>query len=108
MSVVTNDGLQSTIALAALEQVVDPELGLNVVDLGLIYQVDFDDAAMALTCTMTLTTSFCPMGAALTDAVKHKLKGYFPAYAVKINLTFDPPWKPDRISEGGRLFLNER
>ena len=62
MNVITNNNLKSTIALAALQDVVDPEIGLNVVDLGLIYQLDFDEEGNSIFCRMTLTTQFCPMG----------------------------------------------
>lgn len=106
MNVVTNDNIRSTIALAALHNVLDPEIGLNVVDLGLIYQLDFDEENKKLFCTMTLTTQFCPMGESITDAALEVLKDAFPEYETKINLTFDPPWRHDRISEEGRNFLN--
>ena len=62
MEVITNNNLQCTVALAALYDVCDPEIGLNVVDLGLIYQVDFDEAGKKVIANMTLTTQFCPMG----------------------------------------------
>ncbi|MBS1919256.1 MAG: metal-sulfur cluster assembly factor [Bacteroidetes bacterium] len=106
MNVTTNDNLRSTIALAALHNVMDPEIGLNIVDLGLIYQLDFDDPGMKLYCTMTLTTQFCPMGESITDAAKEVLHDAFPEYETIINLTFDPPWRHDRISEEGKNFLN--
>jgi len=77
MNVVTNDNIRCTIALAALEQVMDPEIGLNIVDLGLIYQVDFDEAAKKIYLTMTLTTAFCPMGEAITSAAKRVLENTF-------------------------------
>jgi|SRR5690348_4300053 metal-sulfur cluster biosynthetic enzyme len=106
MNVITNDNIRSTIALAALQNVIDPEIGLNVVDLGLIYQLDFDEAEKKLYCNMTLTTQFCPMGESITDAAQEALQGAFPDYEIKIQLTFDPPWRHDKISEEGRKFLN--
>ncbi|MBS1621593.1 MAG: metal-sulfur cluster assembly factor [Bacteroidetes bacterium] len=106
MNVVTNDNIRSTIALAALHEVIDPEIGLNVVDLGLIYQLDFDEAAKKVFCTMTLTTQFCPMGESITDAAREALQTSFPDNEVSIQLTFEPPWRPDNISEEGRQFLN--
>lgn len=101
----TNNQLMCTAALAALETVYDPEIGLNVVDLGLIYQILFDDGANEIECTMSLTTQFCPMGEAITTGVSETLAGAFPGYNVSIRLTFDPPWNYDRISEAGREFL---
>ena len=70
MATITNNTIQSTIALAALESVYDPEIGLNVVDLGLICQIDFDQSANKIFCLMTLTTQFCPMGESITVGVK--------------------------------------
>lgn len=107
MNVITNNNLKCTIALAALQNVMDPEIGLNIVDLGLVYQVDFDDAAENLFCTMTLTTQFCPMGESITDAAREVLLSVFPRYQVKINLTFDPPWNREMISKEGEDFLNQ-
>ena len=58
MNIVTNNNIKCTIALASLQNVMDPEIGLNIVDLGLVYQIDFDETAMKIYCTMTLTTQF--------------------------------------------------
>ena len=105
MNVETNNNIRCTLALGALEQVFDPEIGLNVVDLGLIYGLQFDEDNGQLNCTMTLTTQFCPMGESITNAVKDALQLSFPGYAVEIQLTFDPEWSYDNISEEGRTFL---
>ena len=70
MNIISNNQLKSTVALAALQNVMDPEIGLNIVDLGLIYQIDFDETEMKIFCTMTLTTQFCPMGESITNAAK--------------------------------------
>ena len=108
MNVITNSNLKCTIALAALQAVMDPEIGLNIVDLGLVYQVDFDEEKKELYCVMTLTTQFCPMGEAITGAAKETLKNTFPEYQVGIDLSFDPPWNHERISEEGQEFLNRK
>ncbi len=107
MNVITNNNLKCTIALAAMQNVMDPEIGLNIVDLGLVYQVDFEEAAKKIFCTMTLTTQFCPMGESITDAAREVLLGVFPEYEAEINLTFDPPWNHEMISEEGQDFLNQ-
>ena len=106
MNVITNNNLKCTIALAALQNVEDPEIGLNIVDLGLVYQIDFDETAMKVFCTMTLTTQFCPMGESITNAVKENLKLSFPEYEPIVELTFSPPWDHEMISEAGQEFLN--
>lgn len=107
MNVITNNNIKCTGALAALETVIDPEIGLNVVDLGLIYQLDFDEAGKKIYITMTLTTQFCPMGDSITAAVKRVLEKTFEAETVSLELSFDPPWSYERISEEGKQFLNK-
>ncbi|MBS1949646.1 MAG: PaaD-like protein (DUF59) involved in Fe-S cluster assembly [Cytophagales bacterium] len=106
MNVVTNDNIKTTAAVAALQQVYDPEIGLNVVDLGLIYELDFDNEHKQILCTMTLTTQFCPMGESITSGVKSALKSTFPDYDVELSLIFEPAWKYEMISEEGKQFLN--
>lgn len=108
MNVITNNNLKATIALAALQDVVDPEIGLNVVDLGLIYQLDFDEPVNTIHCSMTLTTQFCPMGESITSAATETLKAAFPGSKIGVELTFDPPWSHERISPEGQEYLNER
>ncbi|HRF19054.1 MAG TPA: metal-sulfur cluster assembly factor, partial [Chitinophagaceae bacterium] len=90
MNVITNNSIRCTIALEALEQVVDPEIGLNVVDLGLIYQLDFDEEHKKIFVTMTLTTQFCPMGESIVDGVTQALQQTFPDDTIQVDLTFDP------------------
>lgn len=107
MRVITNNNLKSTIALAALESVTDPEIGLNVVDLGLIYQIDFDEENLKIFISMTLTTQFCPMGESITGAVKRVIENTFTGMEVQLELTFNPPWNHEMISEEGQLFLNK-
>ena len=107
MKVITNHNIKCTIALAALESVLDTEIGLNVVDLGLIYQIDFDEAEKKIYVTMTLTTQFCPMGESITGAVKRVLESSFVGEEVFIELSFDPPWNHERISEEGQNYLNK-
>lgn len=107
MNVITNNQLKCTVALAALESVIDPEIGLNVVDLGLIYQLDFDEPQKKLFVSMTLTTQFCPMGESITAAVKRALENTFDGESVMLELTFDPPWNHNRISEEGKEFLSK-
>ena len=106
MNVITNNNLKCTIALASLQSVVDPEIGLNVVDLGLIYQVDFDEAARKIFLTMTLTTQFCPMGESIVAAATRVLESTFPGEELVVELTFYPPWNHEMISADGQTFLN--
>lgn len=105
-SVITNNPVQSAVALAALHHVIDPEIGLNVVDLGLIYQIDVDETSREIFVSMTLTTQFCPMGDSIRASVARALQQAFPDHRVHIELVFDPPWNTRRISEQGQKFLN--
>ena len=107
MNVITNNPVKCNIALASLLQVTDPEIGLNVVDLGLIYQLDFDEGLRRIYAEMTLTTQFCPMGESIVDGVTNALQTTFSEDQVQVALTFDPPWNSERISEEGRLFLDQ-
>ena len=106
VNVITNNNSQCKVALDALQNLKDPEIGLNIVDLGLIYQIDFDEGLHKLFCTMTLTTQFCPMGESIIHAAEEILKNSFSEYETIINLTFDPSWNHERISAEGKQFLN--
>jgi metal-sulfur cluster biosynthetic enzyme len=108
MNVPTNNDRQCTIALAALENVIDPEIGLNVVDLGLIYRVTFgnNDPGEKITVLMTLTTPYCPAASSITGGVERALETTFSGRAIEVELTFEPPWSYDRISEHGKKYLS--
>ena len=106
MNEITNDKEKLAIALSALHGVDDPEIGLNVVDLGLIYQIDFDEENKKIFCRHSLTTQFCPMGESINEGVKSPIAEAFPDYGVETDITFDPPWSSSRISGVGRAFLN--
>jgi metal-sulfur cluster biosynthetic enzyme len=80
---------------AALTTVLDPELGMSVVDLGLIYGIDVADGAV--TVTMTLTAPGCPLHDVMPEWVRAAVRGVAGAARVDVRLTFDPPWTPARI-----------
>ena len=103
---ITNNHEMCDRALAALHHVIDPEIGLNIVDLGLLYQIDFDEDNGEIFLTMTLTTQFCPMGDSIRSSASHALQEAFPEYRIHVDLVFDPPWSSERISEQGQKFLN--
>ena len=83
----------------AMKDVVDPELGINVVDLGLLYDVMIDDANTAVL-NMTLTSAACPLQDVIEDQTRAALSGI--TDDVKINWVWMPPWGPDKISDDGR------
>ncbi|HEY7488369.1 MAG TPA: metal-sulfur cluster assembly factor [Streptosporangiaceae bacterium] len=85
--------------LEAMKDVVDPELGINVVDLGLVYGVDISDD-QTVTLDMTLTSAACPLTDVIEDQAHSALEGL--VKDVKINWVWLPPWGPDKITEDGR------
>ncbi len=85
--------------LEALRDVVDPELGVNVVDLGLVYGVSLD-ADRVCTVDMTLTSAACPLTDVIEDQTEAALDGLVSGY--KINWVWLPPWGPEKITEDGR------
>lgn len=105
-NVITNNNKQCTLALAALHQVTDPEIGLNIVDLGLINQIDFNEEDREVFVSMTLTTPFCPMGDSIRDGALRAIQQAFPTFSILVRLVFSPPWNSGRISEKGLEFLN--
>ena len=105
MSVYSNNEEKCAIALAGLYNVYDPEVGLNIVDLGLVYQIDFHEDTKKLELIMTLTTQFCPMGDAITGDTNQSLEESFPDWEISVELTFDPPWDYSMISPEGKEFL---
>ncbi|MDQ2720146.1 MAG: metal-sulfur cluster assembly factor [Bacteroidota bacterium] len=107
MTMIVNTNTKLALAIVALKDVDDPEIGLNVVDLGLIYQVDFDDMDEKIYCTMTLTTQFCPMGQSISDNVSNTFKQLFKDYSIDVKVIFEPRWNAELISEEGREFLNQ-
>ncbi|MDO5746733.1 MAG: metal-sulfur cluster assembly factor [Actinomycetaceae bacterium] len=94
-----SQGVTEEDVLEALRDVIDPELGINVVDLGLIYGVSFseDDGAII---DMTLTSAACPLTDVLEQQVNMVLSTMVPS--VVLNWVWMPPWGPDRITEDGR------
>ncbi len=106
MNEITNDEAKCSVALEALKSVDDPEIGLNVVDLGLIYQIDFDEDQKKIYCSHSLTTQFCPMGESISSGIVNALENAFPDYDVEVKVTFDPPWNSEKISDEGKEFLN--
>lgn len=108
MNTKTNNIEKCSHALQDLYHVDDPEIGLNIVDLGLVYEIYFDETDQKLTCIMTLTTQFCPMGDAITADTRNSLSRSFPDWEVTLHLTFDPAWNFSMISPQGLVFLGQR
>jgi FeS assembly SUF system protein len=93
--------------VAALKTVYDPEMPVNIYELGLIYDVAVDDAAAVgqVAIRMTLTAPNCPVAGSLPADVERTVRAVPGVTGVKVDLTFDPPWSKDRMSEAAKLAL---
>ena len=91
--------------VGALKTVYDPEIPVDIYELGLIYKVDVSDTK-DVTVDMTLTAPNCPVAGEMPGNVKAALETVDGIGEVTVNMTFDPPWTPDRMSEEAKLELN--
>lgn len=85
-----------------LREVIDPELHLNIVDLGLIYDIAFNQEAGWVEISMTLTSPGCPLSYVFEEWIPAAVKKVDGVKDVKIELVWDPPWDPEKISEDAR------
>jgi len=88
---------------AALSNVIDPELGLDFVELGLIYGIE--DQGGDVKVTFTLTTPACPIGPQVTEQIEEFVGELEGVESVKTEMTFLPPWSPDKMSEDAKFAL---
>lgn len=86
-----------------LKQVIDPELGINIVDLGLVYDVQETEDEICI--TMTLTTPGCPLSATIERMVKGRVEYQYPDKTVSLELVWEPAWTPEMITGNGRKEL---
>ena len=86
--------------LQTLRSVIDPELGINIVDLGLVYRAERKDEAIEV--DLTMSTPSCPLAEMLVEEAREALQARFPEAAIQVDLVWDPPWTPDRMSEAAR------
>jgi FeS assembly SUF system protein len=91
--------------IAAMKTVYDPEIPVDIYELGLIYKVDVADNK-DVTVDMTLTAPACPVAGEMPNMVRDALLTVPGVGEVTVNMTFDPPWTPDRMSEEAKLELN--
>ena len=89
---------------AALRKVVDPEVGINIVDLGLVYAIALDEHGV--TVDLTMTSPACPMGESIVAEAEYELSAVLPTRSsVAVNLVWDPPWSPALMSDRARATL---
>lgn len=98
-----NPPLDSNAVWEALRTIPDPEFGINIVDLGLVYSVECDEGDINV--TMTLTTPSCPSGGWIYEGTKEALARLPGAKNVNVAMVFEPPWSPEMLSESAQRQL---
>ncbi|MEK9197539.1 metal-sulfur cluster assembly factor [Ureibacillus sp. 179-F W5.1 NHS] len=93
--------------LGALENVIDPELGIDIVNLGLVYEVDLNEEGVAKI-TMTLTSMGCPLGPVIVDQIKTALSDLPEVKDVDVNIVWQPAWSKDNMSRYAKMALGIR
>jgi metal-sulfur cluster biosynthetic enzyme len=94
-------GFDESAVRDALRQVQDPEAGMNIVDLGLVYSIEVSDQSVQV--DLTMTTAACPMADLIVDQAREAIIGAVPpGSGVDVRLVWDPPWTPDRMSDLAR------
>src|SRR5574339_1118757 len=93
--------------MGALELVIDPELGVDIVNLGLVYDVEMDDNGLTKV-TMTLTSMGCPLAGTIVDQVKRALADIPEVNEVDVSIVFNPPWNKDMMSRYAKIALGIR
>ena len=94
------DPLLASQLAAALKRVIDPEMALDVVELGLVYRVEA--APQATRVRLTMTSAACPVAEHIVEEVGHEVRAARPGIPVDVELVWDPPWTPERMSASAR------
>src|SRR5699024_6887551 len=90
--------------MKSLENVIDPELGIDIVNLGLVYDVELDDEGTAIV-TMTLTSMGCPLAGVISDEVKRALSDVEEVQDAEVNIVWTPAWTKDKMSRMAKIAL---
>lgn len=96
--------INNELILEKLKSIPDPELGISIVDLGLIYGVEILPEGKIIV-KMTLTTIGCPLFSLISEPVKAAIREFPEVKEVEVDLSFDPPWSPERMSENAKIQL---
>ena len=95
--------LSKEVVMGKLKGVTDPEMHINIIDLGLVYDVKVDTGMVVV--VMTLTSPACPVGPMILDAVEQTVKKIKEVKGVNVEITWEPAWTPERMSEEARMEL---
>jgi metal-sulfur cluster biosynthetic enzyme len=90
---------------AVLNEIPDPELGISILELGLVYGIDIDAKKGLVTVRMTLTSIGCPLFNLIADPMKEKVLKLEGVKKIDVELTFEPPWSPDKMSDTAKMEL---
>jgi len=93
---------------AALEEVIDPEIGVNIVDLGLVYEVEVDEEKGQAKIEMTLTIPQCPLADQIVQNVENAVKAISGIKEAQVSLVWDPKWSPARMNDRAREEIRSR
>ena len=88
-----------------LKTIPDPEIGVSLYDLGLVYKIDINDSSKTVTVTITLTSIGCPLFSLIEGPIKEKIGALPEVKDIIVDLTFEPPWSVDKMSEDAKLQL---
>ena len=100
------DGVVTKTAVQeVLRTIPDPEIGVSLMDLGLIYKIDIDTKTGKVEILMTLTTIGCPLFEQIAGPIRHAVGSLNGVKEVEVHLTFEPPWKPDMLSAEAKAQL---
>ena len=91
--------------LETLRMVIDPELHINIIDLGLVYEIEIDEWEKKINVDMTLSSPYCPMGESIISAVKNCIEGHYTDFIANVELVWEPVWSYHSITEEGKKLL---
>ncbi len=100
-----NLSLEEQKILEVIKTVIDPEVALNIVDLGLIYNITLKDDAKTIHVLATLSARGCPVGDTILQHIETVVKTSYPDYDVSVELTWEPEWTPELITDEGKAAL---
>jgi len=89
----------------SLKEVIDPELMVNIIDLGLVYDVKLNEESKEIKVDLTLTSPSCPLGEVITEDAKQVIQSNNPNFKVSINLVWEPPWTLENLTSEGKMAL---
>lgn len=101
-----NLSTEETNILELLKTVMDPEVAVNIVDLGLIYEIHYQEERKRIHVVTTLSTRGCPLGDTIMRNIEVVIEDKYPGMDVDVELTWEPEWTPDMITEEGRKAID--